>query len=64
MGATQVYVALGDGSHSQLVVGSSEEGGEGAGEHHVTIPHRTADRHTHLWDEGGNDNRRSVWRVI
>lgn len=48
MGAAQVDVALGDGGHTQLVEGPAEEGSEGAGEHHVAVPHGAAHRHAHL----------------
>lgn len=48
VGAAQVDVALGDGGHAQLVEGPAEEGGEGAGEHHVAVPHGAAHRHAHL----------------
>lgn len=48
MGAAQVDVALGDGGHAQLVEGPAEEGGKGAGEHHVAVAHGAAHRHAHL----------------
>lgn len=51
VGATQIDVALGDGSHAELVVGTCEEGGECAGEHHVTIPRGAAHRNAHLTEE-------------
>ena len=52
MGAAEVDVALGDGGHAELVVGPAEERGEGAGKHHVAVPHGTAYRHAHLQDRG------------
>lgn len=48
VGPTEVDVALRDGCHAELVVGSGEEGGEGAGEHHVSVSNSTTDRHAHL----------------
>lgn len=59
VGAAQVDVALGDGGHAQLVEGPTKEGGEGAGEHHVAVPHSAAHRHAHLRDgrEGAKGNR-------
>lgn len=59
VGATEVDVTFRDGGHSELVVGSAEECGESAGEHHVTVPDTTADRHAHL-DEGGRRDARDV----
>lgn len=56
VGAAQVDVALGDGRHAELVVGSGEEGGKGAGKHHVSVSNGTTDRHAHLQDR---DERRS-----
>lgn len=53
VGAAEVDVALGDGGHAELVVGSGEECGEGAGEHHVTVAHSAADRHAHLHEREG-----------
>lgn len=50
MGATEVDVALRDGSHAELVVGPGEECGEGAGKHDITVTHSTTYRHTHLQD--------------
>lgn len=54
--ATEVYVALRDGGHPELVIGSGEECGEGAGEHYVTVPDSTTDCHAHLQDRGGRDS--------
>lgn len=51
MGAAEVDVALRDGGHAELVVGAGEERGEGAGKHHVTVPHGTTHRHAHLTEE-------------
>lgn len=48
MGATEVDVALGDGGHAELVISAGKEGGEGAGEHHVTVSYSTTNRHAHL----------------
>ena len=56
MGATEVDVALGNGSHTKLVERPGEEGGEGAGKHHVTVPRGTADRHANL-GRGGRKER-------
>ena len=53
VGATQVDVALGDGSHAQLVVGAGEEGGKGGGKDHVPVSGGTAHRHTHLQERQG-----------
>lgn len=50
MGAAEVDVALGDGRHAQLVVGSGEESGKSAGKDHVTVAHGTSDSHAHLQD--------------
>lgn len=51
VGATEVDVALGDGSHAQLIVRPGEERGEGAGKYDVTVSHGAAYRHTHLRGE-------------
>lgn len=48
VGAAEVDVALGDGRHAQLVVGSGEESGKSAGKDHVAVPHGTTDSHAHL----------------
>lgn len=48
MGATEVDVTLGDGGHAELVISTGKEGGEGAGEHHVTVSYSTTNRHAHL----------------
>lgn len=48
VGAAEVDIALRDGGHAELVVGPGEECGEGAGEHHITVPHGTTYRHAHL----------------
>lgn len=62
MGATEVDVALGDGGHAELVEGSGEERGEGAGKHHATVSNRTTDRHAHLQERRQN-KRRNVKRA-
>lgn len=48
VGAAEVDVALWDGSHAQLVKGSSKEGGEGTGEHDITIPCGTTNGNAYL----------------
>ena len=48
VGAHQVNVGLGDGSHADLVVGSGEEGCERAGEGDGAVAAGTADGHAHL----------------
>lgn len=58
VGAAEVDVALGDGRHAQLVVGSGEESGKSAGKDHVTVPHGTTDSHAHL--QGRKHKKR--WR--
>lgn len=56
VGAAKVDVALGDGCHAQLVVGSREESGKSAGKYHVTVPHGTTYSHAHL--QGSKSTRR------
>ena len=51
--AAAVDVALGDSGHADLVVGAGEEGGEGAGEHHVAVPNGATHGNTHLGDGEG-----------
>lgn len=51
VGAAEVDVALGDGRHAQLVVGSGEESGKRAGKDHVAVPHGTTHGHAHLRGE-------------
>lgn len=63
MGAAKVDVALRDGGHAELIVGTREERGEGAGKHHVTVPHGTTYCHAHLQErrerrKGGNRKSR------
>lgn len=46
--AAQVDVALRDGGGAQLVVGTSEEGGQSAGKHDVPVTGRTSHGNTDL----------------
>ena len=48
MGPHQVDICLGDGSHTDLVVGSGEEGSERAGKRYRAVAGGTADGHAHL----------------
>lgn len=52
VGATQIDVALGDGSHAELVVGPGEEGGQGAGVHNIPLTGSAASGNTHLEGKG------------
>ena len=48
MGATEIDVALRDGGHADLVIGSAEKCSKGAGKHHITVSDSTTNRHAHL----------------
>lgn len=64
MGTAEVDVALRDGGHAELVVGPGEERGEGAGKHHVTVPHGTTHRHTHLTEEREREMIKSKYQFM
>lgn len=48
VGPYQVDIWLGDGSHTDLVIGSGEKGSKRAGKHNRAVSGGTANGHTHL----------------
>lgn len=48
VGADQVHIGLGDGSHTDLVIASGEEGGKRAGKCNRAVPGGAANGHSHL----------------
>lgn len=48
MGAHQVDISLGDGPHTDLVIGSGEESSECAGKSNGPLTGGAADGHSHL----------------
>lgn len=59
VGAAQVDVALGDGGHAELIVGTREEGGQRARKHDVPLTRCTAHGNAHLGDRQ-RDERNTV----